>query len=41
MKIDKAKEDLEIKVNGETLDIVSKYVYLGSTISGMDMGWRK
>ena len=34
MKTNKAKEDLEIKVNGETLDIVSKYVYLGSTISG-------
>ena len=34
MKTDKAKEDLEIKVNGETLEIVSKYVYLGSTISG-------
>ena len=34
MKMDKAKEDLEIKVNGETMGIVSKYVYLGSTISG-------
>ena len=34
MKTDKAKEDLEIKVNGETLEIVSKYVYLGSSISG-------
>ena len=34
MKTDKAKEDLEIKVNGETLETVSKYVYLGATISG-------
>ena len=34
MKTDKVKEDLEIKVNGETLEIVTKYVYLGSTISG-------
>ena len=34
MKTDKAKEDLEIKINGGTLEIVSKYVYLGSTISG-------
>ena len=34
MKTDKTREDLEIKVNGETLEIVSKYVYLGSTISG-------
>ena len=41
MKTDKTKEDLEIKVNGETLEIVSKYVYLGSTILEMEMGWRK
>ena len=34
MKTDKAKEDLEIKINRETLEIVSKYVYLGCTISG-------
>ena len=34
MKTDKTKGDLEIKGNGETLKIVSKYVYLGSTISG-------
>ena len=34
METDKAKEDFEIKVNGETLEIISKYVYLGSTISG-------
>ena len=32
MKTDKAKEDLEVQVHGETLEIVSKYVYLGSTI---------
>ena len=41
MKTDKAKEDLEIKVNGETLEIVSKYVYLGSTISGDGDGMEK
>ena len=34
MKADKAKKDLEVKGNGDTLEIVSKYVYLGSTISG-------
>ena len=34
MKTYKAKEDLEIKVNKETLEIVSKYVYLGSAMSG-------
>ena len=34
MKTDRSKEDLEIKVNGKTLEIVSKYVHLGSTISG-------
>ena len=38
MKTDKAKEDLEIKFNGETLEIFSKYVYLGSTISGDEDG---
>ena len=41
MKTDKAKEDLEIKVNGETLEIVSKYVYVGSTISGDGDGGNK
>ena len=34
MKTEKSKKDLEIKVDGKTLKIVSKYVYLGSTISG-------
>ena len=34
MKTEKAKEDLEIKGKGQTLEIVSKYVYLGSTIFG-------
>ena len=34
IKTDKAQEDLEINVNRETLEIVSKYVYLGSAISG-------
>ena len=34
MKTDKSKEDLEIKVDGETLECVPKYVYLGSTVSG-------
>ena len=38
MKTDKAKEDLEIKVNGETLEIVTKYVYLVSTIYGDGYG---
>ena len=38
MKTDKAKEDLKIKVNGETLELVSKYVYLGSAISGDEDG---
>ena len=38
MKTDKAKEDLEIRVNGETLEIFSKYVYLVSTISGDEDG---
>ena len=28
MNTAKVKEDLEIKVNGETLEIVSKYVFL-------------
>ena len=37
MKTDKAKEDLDMKVNGETLEIVTKCVYLGSTISGDGM----
>ena len=43
MKTDKTKEDrqIEIKANGEISDWVSKYVYLGSTISGDEMGWRK
>ena len=34
MKTDKSKEYLEIKVDGETLECVPKYVCLGSTISG-------
>ena len=38
MKTDKAKEDLEIKDNGETLEIVSRYVYLGCTISEDKVG---
>ena len=29
-----SKEDLEIKVNSETLECVPKYVCLGSTVSG-------
>ena len=33
-KTDKSKEDLEIKVDSETLECVPKYVYLGSTVSG-------
>ena len=39
----KTKEDrkIEIKANGEILEWVSKYIYLGSTISGDEMGWRK
>ena len=34
VKTDKSKEDLEIKVDSETLECVPKYVYLGSTVSG-------
>ena len=34
MKTDKSKEDLEIKVDSETLECVPKYGYLGSTVSG-------
>lgn len=43
MKTEKTKEDrqIEIKPNGEILEWVSKYIYLGSTISGDEMGWRK
>ena len=43
MKTDKTKEDrqIEIKANGEISEWVSKYVYLGSTKSGDEMGWRK
>lgn len=43
MKTEKTKEDrqIEIKANGEILEWVSKYIYLGSTISGDEMGWRK
>ena len=37
MKTNRAKEDLKIKVNGETLETVSKYVYWGSTRSGDGM----
>ena len=34
MKTDKSKEDLEIKVDSETLECVPQYVCLGSTVSG-------
>lgn len=34
--------EIEIKINGEILEWVPKYVYLGSTISAeKEMGWRK